>query len=213
MKLNNKPTITGNQATLTFNDFSLHSYLDFISIRSLPTYKVTGYEIEFPANYVDGYYQAEVKVPLEVTPHLFDYQKVISKVSFIKQRYGIFLDPGLGKTYVLGELIRQVHAAKPDRKLLYITALNILAQSREMCHYFSECLDCSWVGTSTNGKCQNCNSLNTKLVWPDFPPSLNLHDSGLTLKEWALLSDEPVAFINHEAFIKKRIGKRVEVQI
>ena len=202
MKLNNKPTITGNQATLTFNDFSLHSYLDFISIRSLPTYKVTGYEIEFPANYVDGYYQAEVKVPLEVTPHLFDYQKVISKVSFIKQRYGIFLDPGLGKTYVLGELIRQVHAAKPDRKLLYITALNILAQSREMCHYFSECLDCSWVGTSTNGKCQNCNSLNTKLVWPDFPPSLNLHDSGLTLKEWALLSDEPVAFINHEAFIK-----------
>jgi len=174
VKLNNQPIIKDSQATLTFTDFSLNSYLDFISLRSLPTYKVTNSTIEFPANYIDGFYQAEVKIPLPVTPALFDYQQVIAKIAFIKQRYGIFLDPGLGKTYALGEIARQTHAAYPDKKILYVTALNILTQSREMCHDF----------------------------FPDFPASVNLHDSKLTLKEWALLSDEPIAFINHEAFIK-----------
>lgn len=174
MKLNNEPTINGNLATLTFTDFSLASYSDFISVRSLPTYKVTDNRVEFPANYVDGFYQEQVKIPLPLTPHLFDYQQVIAKVAFIKQRYGIFLDMGLGKTLVGGELIRQVYATAPAKKILYITALNILTQSMEMCHDF----------------------------FPDFPQSINLHDSKLTLKEWALLGDEPVAFINHEAFIK-----------
>lgn len=174
MKLNNTPEIRDNQAYLTFEDFDLRSYLDFIQIRSLPTYKIIEHTAEFPANYVDGYYTAITKIPLPLTEQLFDYQKVIAKVAFIKQRYGIFLDPGLGKTYVLGELARQVHALDPTKKILYVTALNILAQSKEMCESF----------------------------FVDFPLSINLHDSKLTLKEWALLGDEPVGFINHEAFIK-----------
>lgn len=174
MKLNNTPEIKDTTAYLTFEDFDLRSYLDFIQIRSLPTYKIKEHTAEFPANYVDGYYQAVTKIPLPLTEQLFDYQKVIAKVAFIKQRYGIFLDPGLGKTYVLGELARQVYALEPTKKILYVTALNILAQSKEMCETF----------------------------FTDFPFSINLHDSKLTLKEWALLGDEPVGFINHEAFIK-----------
>jgi hypothetical protein len=174
MKLTNTPTITGNQAELTFNDFSLASYLDYIAIRGLPTYKVIDNTITFPANHVDGFYQERIKLPLSVTEKLFDYQQVIAKVSFIKGCYGIFLDPGLGKTYALGEVARQVHAAYPERKILYITALNILTQSQEMCQTFFD----------------------------DFPASVNLHNSKRTLKEWALLDDESVAFINHEAFIK-----------
>lgn len=184
MKLYNQPTIDDNQASLEFNDFSLDSYQDYIAIRSLPTYKVTDNLITFPANYVDGFYQETVKIPLPVTEGLFDYQKVISKVSFIKQRYGIFLDPGLGKTYCLGEVARQVHAVKPDSKILYVTALNILTQSQEMCQSF----------------------------FPDFPDSINLHNSKRTLKEWALLDNEPIAFINHEAFIKiEELPRNIEL--
>jgi len=184
MKLNNTPQINGTTASLEFNQFDLPSYLDFIQIRSLPTYKVTGNRAEFPANYVDGFYKEVVKIPLLLTERLFDYQQVISKVAFIKQRYGIFLDPGLGKTYVLGELARQVYSIEPTKKILYVTALNILTQSQEMCTDF----------------------------FSDFPASVNLHNSKMTLREWALLGDEPVGFINHEAFIKiDHLPKNIEM--
>lgn len=175
MKLHNQPTINNSGiASVEFNDYSLLSYLDFIQIRGLPTYKVTDNRVDFPANYIDGYYEHKTKLPLEITPALFDYQQVVAKVAFIKQNYGIFMDMGLGKTLVGGELIRQVHAVAPDKKLLYVTALNILDQSLEMCQSF----------------------------FADFPAAVNLHKSKMTLKEWCILGDEPVAFVNHEAFLK-----------
>lgn len=173
MKLNNQPVIVKNRATVTLNNLDLDSYVDFINLRTLPIYQVKGNQIEFPANYLEGFYQEHNQLPLAITPNLFDYQQTIVKVAWIKERYGIFLDPGLGKTFILGELARQLHATISG-KIVLCVPLNILRQFEEMC----------------------------KTFFLDFPPFVHLHGSKMTLKEWCLLGDERIAFVNHEAFIK-----------
>ena len=109
MNLNNQPVIKGNQAVYRVEDYDLATYQDFIQIRSLPAYKVTGQNIAFSATYLDKALENNVKLPLELTPGLFDYQQVVAKVAFLKKRYAIFADAGLGKTLIMGELARQLH--------------------------------------------------------------------------------------------------------
>ena len=113
MKLNKTPVVNGKQSYYTFEDFSLQEYLDFIQIRQLPDYNVEDCTVTFQSQYLDTYIQDKVnRLPLEISPGLFDYQQVIAKVAFLKQRYAIFADAGSGKTIILGELARQIHFSR-----------------------------------------------------------------------------------------------------
>lgn len=182
MKLNNQAIVEHNTAKVHLNKLDLASYTDLINLRTLPVYNVVGQTVEFPATYLDDYYKAhEKELPLPVTDKLFDYQKVIVKVSYLKERYGIFLDPGLGKTMILGELVRQLYH-HVSGKIVVCVPLNIIRQFEEMCQTFFD----------------------------DFPPFVHLHSSTMTIKEWCHYGDGRVAFVNHEAFIKPQDLKGVD---
>jgi hypothetical protein len=176
LNLNTQPQIKDNKAIYTVDDFNLPTYQDFIQIRSLPSYKVIDNRIIFPANYLDESYLDESKLPLNLTHNLFDYQQVIVKVAFLKRKYAIFADAGLGKTLIMGELARQLHSSHKG-KILFCIPLNIIRQFEEMCQDF----------------------------FPDFPEFIHLHNHKWTLEEWCAWEDVPrIGFINHEAFIKSR---------
>lgn len=185
MNLNNQPAINNNQAVYTINNFDLATYQDIIQIRQLPHYQVNTQRnrahqpvettISFDASHVQDFYQTH-ELPLSLTDGLFDYQQVICKVAFFKERYAIFADAGLGKTLVLWELARQVTAN--GSKAVMCVPLNILRQFEEMViDFFPDCSQDSFV---------------------------HLHNNkNMTLKEWSHYDDVPkVAFINHEAFIR-----------
>jgi hypothetical protein len=89
LKLNNQPVIKDKQAIYTVADFDLATYEDVINIRTLPLYEVSNRTITFPANYLDHFTFEKAKLPLSLTDGLFDYQQVISKVAWLKERYAI----------------------------------------------------------------------------------------------------------------------------
>ncbi len=178
MKLNNPPKESGKYSAYTFTNFDLPEYNDFISIRQLPDYNVEDRTVTFQSQYLDTFISEGVsKLPLSITDDLFDYQKVIVKVAFMKQRYALFADAGMGKTLCLGELGCQIHA-KETGKILFVIPLNIIVQFEEM----------------------------VKEFFDDFPEFVHLHNNKeMSLKEWAVYDNVPrVGFVNHEAFIKSQ---------
>lgn len=98
MKLHNTPTITGNQASLTIKQFDLQSYLDLLEVRSIPQYQAVGRTLNFPARYL-GEVIDHRYMPLKIVDGDFDYQTMLTKIIWLKRRYAIFLDPGLGKCH------------------------------------------------------------------------------------------------------------------
>lgn len=180
MKLHKTPTINGKEAVYKVDDFDLETYEDIIKIRELPQYDVVGRSIHFPASYTDEYTFEYMEMPLPITEELFDYEKVIAQVGWIKERYAIFATPGLGKTLMLGELARQYHEGYDDRIVLCVP-LNIMRQFEDMLKDFFD----------------------------NFPPFDHLHGSGMTLKEWCHYGDTRIAFVNHEFFLKKQDLKNV----
>lgn len=174
MKLNNQPQINGNLATLHFKQFDLPSYLDLLTIRSLPQYEIERRKATFPAKYI-GEYTDYRQMPLGLISGDFDYQSMLTKIIWLKRKYAIFLDPGLGKTRIMAQVIRQL-AATSSQKIVFCTELNPLSQS------FKMCLDLS----------------------NEFPDSIFLYgNKEMTFAEWIEYDNVPqVGFINHEQFIK-----------
>ncbi len=108
MNLNNPPQIINNQALYSIESFDLLTYQDIIQIRQLPHYKVKTQRnsshqavkttIEFDASHVSDFYESH-DLPLPIDDKLFDYQQVITKVAYYKERYALFMDAGLGKCH------------------------------------------------------------------------------------------------------------------
>lgn len=179
MKLNNTPLIDGKQATLKIDNYDLSHYEDLINIRLLPMYDVNKNNITFPVNYLDNYTTEYKEMPLELTEGLFDYQKVCVKIGWIKERYCFFLEPGLGKTLILGELARQIHAST-DGKIILCIPLNVISQFEEMMSFF-----------------------------PDFPEYEHFHRKNLEAWCKDENSKTRIAFVNHEYFIQERTLENV----
>lgn len=176
MNLHNQPVVNGKNAVYTIKDFSLNEYLDLIKIRALPDYDVNGNSISFRNFYLDEKYREQADaLPLPLNDKLFDYQQIVTRVAYIKEKYALFMDAGLGKTYCLGELARQIYH-KYDGKIIICVPLNIMHQFEEMILDF----------------------------FPDFPAFDHLHGSKMTLKEWCYYGDNRICFVNHERFIKEQ---------
>src|SRR5574341_455964 len=121
MNLHNQTQINDGQASLYIKNFDLSHYLDLLTIRTLPQYEVHDRTMIFPARYLDSSLDY-VHLPLSITNWLFDYQKMLVQVCWLKRRYALFLEPGLGKTAIMAELSRQFHTVSPG-KIVFCTEL------------------------------------------------------------------------------------------
>lgn len=177
MKFNNQPEIIDKQAFYTVTNFDLPTYEDFLKIRTLPHYTVRKNKITFDASYIDHVITEQTKLPVGLQKGLFDYQEVICKVAFYKERYAIYADAGLGKTGMLYQLALLIIALsqKTIGKIIVCVPLTVLHQFIEMSDFFDA-----------------------------MPEMINLHNNKLmSLKEWCHYDNVPrIGFINHHAFIK-----------
>jgi len=130
--------IHDSEARLTIETLDNETYRQFLNVKRLPRYDVTpgtngDWCITFPAIYADrfgiDYSAQELDLPLPLPDVMFDYQKVITRVSWRKKRYACFADAGLGKTLIFLELARQL--AHLGKKTLIISPLMIINQTIE----------------------------------------------------------------------------------
>lgn len=119
-------------ATIKIDDLSLTSYQTFLNVKRMPYYEVRGREIvtdEENLKYLDGYepYKTE-KHELNVSEHLFDYQRFIISAAIRKKRFAIFADCGLGKTAMFLEWTRVVRQFIGNKKVLIVCPLMVIEQ-------------------------------------------------------------------------------------
>lgn len=106
-------------------------YRQFIKIKQLPRYKITGRTAWFPDEYAEtlGLKSATKKQRKYQPPEwMFDYQQGMSRIAIRKQKYCLFCDCGLGKTAVMLEHAK--YAAKDTGKpFLLISPLMVIPQT------------------------------------------------------------------------------------
>jgi len=184
MKFNNPPQIIDKKAVYTVKDINLDTYMDFLQIRTLPHYKVNKKTIIFDASYIDNQIVEQSKLPIKMQEGHFDYAKVICQVAFYKERYAIYADAGLGKTYMIYQIALLILALskKIEKKIIICVPLQVLHQFMEMADFFD-----------------------------DMPPMVNLHNNkNMTLKEWCFYDNVPqIGFVNHHMFINPQELKNV----
>lgn len=113
---------------------SIESYRQFLKIKSLPVYSITGRVADVPDEYVHllGIRQRKSKViEPELHPSLFDYQAAIARLAIAKRKYAVFADCGLGKTLVMLEFARHVRRVLPKKRILIISPLMVINQTCE----------------------------------------------------------------------------------
>lgn len=115
------------------------SYLTFLKIKSLPTYRITGRVAEFPDEYAsllglaDGYKRMQ---HWSISPWMFDYQKAIVEMAIQKRKFAIFADCGLGKTPMLLEFAQAASQSTPSKQTLIISPLMVVKQTIDECRRF-----------------------------------------------------------------------------
>lgn len=110
------------------------SYRAFLRVKQLPQYTITGRQAWFPDEYAShvGLIQKEESCDeLRLSPHLFDYQRDISRLAIKKRKFAIFADCGLGKTHMLLEFARHAANALRDtgRSALIVSPLMVVKQT------------------------------------------------------------------------------------
>ena len=122
----------------TLNHRNRDHYRQFLKIKSLPQYRITGRECWFPDEYAAsvgvGVSQQASNYDIRLGRHLFDYQRDIATLAIRKQKFAVFADCGLGKTFILLEFAR--HARRvldASRPVLIVCPLMVVRQTMEEC--------------------------------------------------------------------------------
>ncbi len=109
--------INGPLAEVQFNQFDLDSYALFLQCKALPEHQISyawetdTYTLTTPARFAPrlGVQSDTPPIkPLDLAPHLFDYQRWIVQMAIDAKRYAVWADTGLGKGPMLLEWCRQV---------------------------------------------------------------------------------------------------------
>ncbi len=115
-------------------------YRLFLKIKSLPRYRIVRNRAWFPDEYAHylGLQSAEPPgATYEPWPGLFDYQRDISRLAIRKKKFGVFLDPGWGKTLCLLEFVRYATALLPAGQcFLIFSPLMVIRQTLEEAERF-----------------------------------------------------------------------------
>lgn len=123
--------------TIHFDD-SAESYRTFLRVKQLPRYQIRGSVATIPDEYAD---MVGVKIKrsrekaYKPADGLFDYQRDIVQTAIRKRKFSIFADCGLGKTLMLLEFARHVHAVE-KRPVLLVSPLMVVRQTLEECQRF-----------------------------------------------------------------------------
>lgn len=128
-----KVDVSGSTAHLT-----LEQYEDLLTVRTLPDYRFTGASTVAcdHADLADLGLAAPVdETPVELAPHLFDYQEWIVRRAYERERFAIFADTGLGKTAMQLEWARLVTLAHGGRTLI-VAPLNVVHQTIDEARHF-----------------------------------------------------------------------------
>lgn len=130
--------IEGESIVVRFNLWGLDAYKIFLQSKKLPEYnlrydhKKDTYVLTAPSRFahVFGIETDIIKREwLPLNEKLFDYQKwIIYNLALPAKRFGIWLDTGLGKAFIMLELARQVKH-KTGGKVLLVTPLNLIQQT------------------------------------------------------------------------------------
>jgi len=124
---------------ITLNTNSIKDYRTFLDIKRLPTYKVTGHEIEFPDEYASDLgieCPKQTFVGHDPAEWMFDYQKHITSLAIKKRKFAIFADCGLGKTPMLLEFAQAALKQNPTKQVLIISPLMVVKQTVAECEKF-----------------------------------------------------------------------------
>lgn len=122
---------------------SMESYRTFLKVKSLPRYDFEGRTAIVPEEYASlvGVAPQSGGSNGQYTPHrrLFDYQRDIAALAIRLRKFAIFADCGLGKTLMFLEFARYVAKANPERKVLIISPLMVVEQTRaESARFYDE---------------------------------------------------------------------------
>ncbi len=179
---------------LTFDLNTIDGYQTFLKVKSLPVYSFTGREAWFPDEYADriGHGGAvESARNYEPSPCLFDYQRDISALAIRKQKFGVFAEPGLGKTLIIAEFAKHCAAAlSAGRAVLIVSPPMVIRQTiNEFSRFYGDSLPVeqvraaglgAWLesGTARIG-ITNYEAITDKITCPGRLGALLLDESSL----------------------------------
>jgi len=117
---------------IILNPSSIEDYHKFLRIKQMPTYRISGREAFVPDEYVgllSGAQTAIATGEYQPWPGLFDYQRDIAKLAIRKRKFCVFADPGLGKTFIMGECVRHATPLLGGKRSLIVSPLMVVGQT------------------------------------------------------------------------------------
>lgn len=124
---------------VTLDERSMESYRQFLAIKALPSYSISGHVATFPDEYADRLGLTQETTSFcnwEPSEWLFDYQKYLTKLAITKRKFAIFADCGLGKTAVFLEFAQAAQQSMPNKQTLIISPLMVVKQTCDECEKF-----------------------------------------------------------------------------
>ncbi len=125
---------------IRFNTHNVESYRQFLAVKSVPSYRITGHRAWVPDEYATRIGAAAVPgAPPQYVPHpsCFDYQADITRIAIEKRKYAAFIDCGYGKTLVFLEYARHVASQLPAGQcVLIVSPLMVIDQTLAECRRF-----------------------------------------------------------------------------
>lgn len=110
----------------------IEDYERFLQIKKLPRYSFVGTTAWFPDEYAAevGLGHVEPDRPaFRPWPGLFDYQRALAAHAIRKQKFCVFADCGLGKTFILSEFARYTSTLPGNGRTLIISPLMVVGQT------------------------------------------------------------------------------------
>ncbi len=156
------------------NPNSVDDYRQFVRLKSLPQYRVTGRQVEFPYEYahlIGANPKRSSGLKYDPSPFCFDYQSGVAGLAIRRRKFGIFARCGLGKTIMMFEYIKHAsQAVGPKRGSLIVSPLMVIQQTIDECQ--------RWYGDTLN---------------IEYVPSGKLN-------EWLATCGGKIGITNYEAF-------------
>ena len=117
---------------------SIESYRQFLAIKQLPSWRITGHVARFPSEYAKQITGRKVRQRFtnwEPSSCLFDYQRDITAMAIQKRKYAVFADCGLGKTLIMLEFAQaaQQNIRARNRGFLIVSPLMVIPQTKAEC--------------------------------------------------------------------------------
>ena len=125
---------------VTLNTNSIEDYRMFLKIKELPVFKIRGHSATFPDEYaarIGKPRPPRKKLRYEPNPAAYDYQRDICEMSIEKGKFGIFAEPGRGKTLMFLDNARHALRELPKSKcVLIVSPLMVVSQTMDECNRF-----------------------------------------------------------------------------